>query len=63
MRDYIETHLTSIIAIAPRREPLETPIKVEKTKSQDHRMRYNGNEYERVPYVSTRTTIKSIDNA
>jgi hypothetical protein len=25
--EYIRTHLQSIIAIAPRREPLETPIK------------------------------------
>jgi hypothetical protein len=62
MRDYIETHLTSIIAIAPRREPLETPIKVEKTKSQEYRMRYNGENYEQVPYMATRTTIKSVDN-
>ena len=27
LMDYIRTHLQSIIAIAPRREPLETPIK------------------------------------
>ena len=63
MRDYLETHLQSIIAIAPRSKALETPIKVEKTKSQEYRMRYNGNDYDKVPYISTRTTIKSVDNA
>ena len=43
--------------IRPVREPSETPIKVEKTKSQDYRMRYNGNDYEKIPYTSTSTTI------
>ena len=60
--DYIRTHIQSIVAIAPRREALETPIKVEKTKHEDYRMRYNGENYERIPYTSTRTTIKSVDN-
>ena len=63
LMDFIRTHLQSIVAIAPRREALETPIKVEKTKSQEYRMRYNGNDYDKVPYISTRTTIKSVDNA
>ena len=26
LMDYIQTHIQSIVAIAPRREPLETPI-------------------------------------
>ncbi len=47
--------------IRPVREPSETPIKVKKVKSQDYRMRYNGNDYERVPYTSTRTTIESAE--
>ena len=63
LMDYIRTHIQSIVAIAPRREALETPIKVEKTKSQEYRMRYNGNDYDKVPYISTRTTIKSVDNS
>ena len=62
LMDFIRLHLTSIVAIAPRREALETRIKVEKTKSQEYRMRYNGNDYDKVPYISTRTTIKSVDN-
>jgi len=60
--DFIREHITSIVAIAPRRQALETPIKVEKTKHEDYRMRYNGENYERIPYTSTRTTIKSVDN-
>ena len=63
LMDFIRLHLTSMIAIAPRREALETPIKVEKTKHENYRMRYNGENYERIPYTSTRTTIKSVDNA
>ena len=62
LMDFIQTHSQAIRAIAPRREALETPIKVEKTKSQEYRMRYNGNGYDKVPYISTRTTIKSVDN-
>ena len=63
LMDYIKTHLQSIIAIAPRREPLETPIKVKKEKYESHRYRWTDNGSERVPYMATRTTIKSIDNA
>ena len=63
MRDYLETHIQAVIAIAPRTKALETPIQVVKTKSQEYRMRYNGENYERVPYTSTRTTIKLVDNA
>ena len=62
LMEYIRTHLTSIIAIAPRREALETPIKVEKTKHEDYRMRYNGNGYDKVPYMATRTRIIPVDN-
>ena len=61
--DYLGKHAQAISALAPRREALETPIKVTKTKTQDYRMRYNGNDYEKVPYISTRTTIKGVDNA
>jgi hypothetical protein len=61
--DYIRTHLQAIVAIAPRREALETPIKVEKEKYESHRTQWNNNgDYQRVPYMATRTTIKSVDN-
>ena len=67
--DFIRKHITSIVAIAPRREALETPIKVEKEKYESWKYDYNYNNqngtYEsprRVPYMATRTTIKSVDN-
>ena len=65
LMDYIRTHLTSVIAIAPRRNALETPIKVEKEKYESYRYEFNSgpnNETQRVPYMATRTTIKSVDN-
>ena len=51
LMDFIREHLTSIIAIAPRREALETPIKVEKVQEKDY---YNN------PY--TRTSITRVNN-
>jgi hypothetical protein len=62
LMDYIRTHLQSIVAIAPRREALETPIQVEVERFKNYRMRYNGENYEKIPFTSTRTTIKSVDN-
>ena len=63
LMDYFRTHLQAMIAIAPRREALETPIKVEKEKYASHRYRHNNNgDYVRTPYQATRTTIKSVDN-
>ena len=62
LMDYLETHIQSVVAIAPRREALETPIKVEKEKYESHRYRHNGTDYVRTPYQATRTTIKSVDN-
>jgi hypothetical protein len=64
LHDFIKVHLTSICAIAPRREALETPIKVEKEKYESYRYKWNaqGTDTERVPYQATRTTIKSVDN-
>jgi len=52
LMDFIQTHLTSIVAIAPRRKALETPIKVDKVQEKDY---YNN------PY--TRKTITRVDNA
>jgi hypothetical protein len=61
--DFIRLHLASIIAIAPRTKALETPIKVEKEKYESYRYQWNNNDqHERVPYMATRTTIKSVDN-
>ena len=63
--DFIRLHLTSMIAIAPRREALETPIKVVKNKYESYKYELTGNGdngYERVPYMATNTIIKRVDN-
>jgi len=64
LMDFIRLHKDRIVALAPRREAQETPIKVEKEKYESHRYEYNGNynNPQRVPYMATRTTIKSVDN-
>ena len=63
LMDFIREHITSVIAIAPRREALETPIKVDKEKYESYRYEWDSNnEHRRVPYMATRTTIKSVDN-
>ena len=65
LMDFVSKHTQAIVNIAPRREPLETPIKVEKEKYESYRYEWNSgpnNETQRVPYMATRTTIKSVDN-
>ena len=65
LMDFIREHITSIVAIAPRREALETPIKVEKEKYESTRWDFNKGiegRPQQVPYMATRTTIKSVDN-
>ena len=62
---FIHKHLEEIVRIAPRREALETPIKVEKEKYERYRYEWNSgpnNETVRVPYMATKTIIKSVDN-
>ena len=64
LMDFMRKHITNIIAIAPRRKALETPIKVEKEKYDSWRYDYNDIEGrpQRVPYQATRTHIKTVDN-
>ena len=65
LMDFIRTHLQEIVNIAPRREALETPIKVEKEKYESTRWDFNKGiegRPQQVPYMATRTTIKSVDN-
>ncbi len=63
LMDYLAHHTQAVVNIAPRREALETPIKVEKEKYESYRYQWNNNDqHERVPYMATRTTIKSVDN-
>ena len=65
LMDFIRTHIQSIIAIAPRPKALETPIKVVKEKYESTRWDWNNGiegRPQQVPYMATRTTIKSVDN-
>ena len=65
LMDYIQKHIQSIVAIAPRRQAQETPIKVEKEKYESTRWDFNSGiegRPQRVPYMATKTTIKSVDN-
>ena len=64
LMDFIQTHSQAIRAIAPRREALETPIKVKKVKEERYRYRYDSvNGQERVPYTSTTMTIESKNSS
>ena len=62
LMDFIREHITSVIAIAPRRQALETPIKVIKEKYNTQRYQYTDNGYQPYDVIATRTTIKSVDN-
>ena len=65
LMDFMNEHKDRIVALAPRREALETPIKVEKEKYESTRWDWsNGmeNSPKQVPYMATRTKIKSLDN-
>ena len=49
LMDYIREHLQAIVAIAPRREALETPVKVEvKTYDAPDHPYYNGRKYKQI---------------
>jgi hypothetical protein len=60
----VRLHVDRIVAIAPVREPSETPIKVKKEKYESQRYRHTENgDYERVPYTATRTTfVEEVNN-
>ena len=62
LMEFVEKNIQGMIALAPRREALETPIKVEKEKYESSRYNWNSGTPQRVPYMATRTTIKSVDN-
>jgi len=65
LHGFLNEHKDRIVALAPRREALETPIKIEKEKYQSYRYDYGSHiddRPQRVPYMATRTTIKSVDN-
>ena len=65
LMDYMTKHAQAVISIAPCTKARETPIKIEKEKYESHRYEYSGsyeNRPQQVPYMATRTIIKSVDN-
>ena len=60
---FVKLHIDRIVALAPVREPSETPIKVEKEKYEtwNYQSDENGN-FNRVPRMATRTKIIGVNN-
>ena len=60
---FLGKFVREVANIKPVKQPSETPIKVKKEKYESQRYRHddNGN-YQRVPYIATRTTIQKGDN-
>ncbi len=60
---FLSQFTNEVVAIAPVREPSETPIKVKKEKYESSRYDWNSGKPERVPYTATRTTfVEEVDN-
>ncbi len=64
LHDYLNKHAQAISAIAPRREALETPVKIKKEKYERTVYRWQDNHDRPTPVaeMATRTIIKSVDN-
>ena len=63
--DFFYKHWAAVIAIAPRTEPLETPIEVKQNKREGYDYRYGDNgQYERVPttYISKQIVDRTTEN-
>ena len=61
--DFMREYWQRAIALGPRPNALETPIKVKKEKYENYRYRYDSvNGQQRIPFTSTRTIINSVDN-
>jgi hypothetical protein len=62
LMDYMAYYTNEVVAIAPRREALEIPVKIEKEKYESYRYRWRGSEHIREPYTATKTLINLVDN-
>jgi hypothetical protein len=63
--DFFYRYWQQVIAIAPRTEPLETPIEVKQVKREGYQYRYGDNgQYERVPhtYISKEIVDRTNEN-
>ena len=58
--DFFYKYFREVCAIAPRREPLETPINVEERKVNDRRYNWETNQHDE--YIRKEKTIIPIDN-
>ena len=64
LHQFLNRFAQEVSNIAPVREPKETPIKVKKEKYESYRYDWNGQgESRRVPYMATRTTIKTENSS
>ena len=59
LMDFLNAHKDRIVALAPRREALETPIKVIKEKYDTQRYQHTDNGYQPYDVIATRTRIES----
>ena len=59
---FLNQFRNEVANIRPVREPSETPIKVKKEKYESQRYVWSNENYERQPYMATRTTIQKGDN-
>ena len=59
---FLNKFRNEIANIRPFREPSETPIKVKKEKYESQKYVWANDNYERQPYMATRTTIEKGDN-
>ena len=63
--DFFYKYWQQVIAIAPRTEPLETPIEVKQVEREGYQYRYGDNgQYERIPttYISKEIVDKPTDD-
>ena len=62
--DFFYKYWQQVIAIAPRTEPLETPIEVKRTEREGTEYHYNNGQYERVPrtYYSNEIVDRPNEN-
>ena len=63
--DFFYRYWQQVIAIAPRTEPLETPIEVKQNEREGYEYRYNNNgQYERIPttYISKEIVDRPDEN-
>ena len=62
LMDFIQTHSQSIRAIAPRREALETPIKIVKEQQTGRRYNYETSSYRDYTYNTKTIVSQGVDN-